>query len=146
MNRAIAILVLVAVLFGVGFATGYAVRDGRADAATATHEAAQQSQRADVAEAARATDHANAQAAAAVEAQRIERSAERAQTFDTLKTEAAAYALRPANPAADPDRFDADFLRTWDAANAAAYQRTGHRDPVRVPGGAVGTADQDGRR
>lgn len=149
MNRIVgALVVFVAWSIACG-ALGWAVRDGRADAVEARKETAVQTDRADQAEAARTTDHANAGTSARIESARVERAAERESTFDQLQQDVTAYARTTAQPTdpshsiRDRGRADPEFMRIWRAANAGRLDgpRPEHRPGTDAAGGDPAATD-----
>jgi hypothetical protein len=88
----------------------------RADATVAKCDALAQAMRADLAESARTTDHANSEHAASVEQKRIEASARNEMTFTQLNETVSKYVH--ANPGLVSCDLGDDGLRAWRAANA----------------------------
>lgn len=133
MNRVLILGIAFALWTVAAFVTGWQVRDGSADTAVAKAATVQQSARADQAEGARATDHANAAASGAVQQQRADAHVESATQFKIIERRVVEYVQ--ANPDAAVCDLDGDGLRAWREANAGtvfASPERGH------PGGPAG--------
>lgn len=118
LRKRIALLALVASHVACAW-LGWTLRDRSADRAVAMAQAAQQAQRADIAQAAHQQDQANARAGAQAESQHVAAQTARSQQFNALHQDIETHAKTPRR---DRGNADAEFVRIWREANAGASQ------------------------